>query len=286
MEIANKIAELAHPYLSGRGGVEFFMVNTTSDECKILLFLPYSPYLTNPAGHTNLDAYYVASNELYHVQKKIVAKLADYNARVCSDDIKSQFISAGCGIRLHTSLIAIPPYGTKVALGIVKLDGNFVEYKVDFEQCCDNCGRCIAACPSGGLTANGFVRENCLRDAMDNYQTTAVDIAPLCGSILGCSRCQSICPHNAAIACVKAPQELITLLSFESLSQMFKIGKRGLMALAPYMGANYIRPKRLAYFAINSVLRKEDCYFLEQFFDYGDKFIADFAIERYSKLIR
>ncbi len=285
MDIANLITNLARPYPSDWGGVQFFVVNDANCS-KILLFLPYSPYLPNPDGYANIDAYYIASNKLYHTQQSIIATLAQYDARCEYNDIKTQFQNAGCGIRLYNSLIAIPPYGTKVALAIVTLNGNFKEYRQQLVGSCDNCGRCIKACPSGGLTATGFVRQNCLRDAMDNYTTTRLDISYLGRSMLGCDICQSVCPHNNAMPRINAPVEFMELLSFRNLSIMFKVGKKGLMALAPFIGTNYIRVSRLAYFAINAVKCPSDSYFLTQFFDYQDKFVANFAKEKYNQLIK
>ncbi len=282
MNIANIIGELAHPYPSGGGVVEYFMVRVAPKEYKLLLFLPYSPFTKNPEGYTNLDAYYVASNTLYHTQQAIIAKLTSFGAQSYYNDIKSEFERWGCGVRLHTTLISIPPYGTKVALAIVSLNGDFLEHKPVFSATCDNCGRCVTACPSGGISAEKFTRALCLRDAMDNYLTTQIDISPLSGSILGCDRCQRVCPHNSAIISVETPLKLREMLSFKWLSQAFKIGKKGLMPLAEFMGTNYMRPKRIAYFAINSVTRQCDSYFLQQFFDYPDTNISQFAKSKYN----
>ncbi|MFI3228815.1 MAG: 4Fe-4S double cluster binding domain-containing protein [Bacillota bacterium] len=284
MDIADIIGELAHPYPSGGGVVEYFLVRVAPKEYKLLLFLPYSPFTKNPEGYTNLDAYYVASNTLYHTQKAIIAKLASFGAQSDYNDIKSEFERLGCGVRLHTTLIAIPPYGTKVALAIVSLKGEFLEHKVAFSATCDNCGRCVAACPSGGISATNFTRALCLRDAMDNYQHTKLNLAPLSGSILGCDRCQSVCPQNSAIASTETPAKLLEMLSFKWLSHAFKSGKKGLMPLAEFMGANYIRPNRIAFFAINSVTQQCDSYFLQQFFDNADPTIANAAKAQYLSL--
>ena len=67
---------------------------------------------------------------------------------------------------------------------------------------CKNCGECIAACPLGALSQNGFCEEKCLsyitqkKGELSEQEREAIRKTK---TIWGCDICQEVCPHNKGI---------------------------------------------------------------------------------------
>ncbi len=68
---------------------------------------------------------------------------------------------------------------------------------------CDGCGRCIAACPLGALSKDGFCEEKCLsyitqkKGELSGEEKEAMRKTK---TIWGCDICQEVCPHNRGLA--------------------------------------------------------------------------------------
>ncbi len=67
---------------------------------------------------------------------------------------------------------------------------------------CQNCGKCIAACPLGALSQDGFCEEKCLsyitqkKGELSKEEKEAIQKT---NTIWGCDICQEVCPHNKGI---------------------------------------------------------------------------------------
>ena len=64
---------------------------------------------------------------------------------------------------------------------------------------CRNCGKCIAACPLGALSQDGFCEEKCLsyvtqkKGELSEEEKEAIRKTK---TVWGCDICQEVCPHN------------------------------------------------------------------------------------------
>ena len=224
----------------------FFMVK--GSECDyLLLYLPYKPFNKLDACHAEVNAFYLKSNELYFIARELVKELSAYNAKIYNGNLKKLFKDTKCGIELYNTLIAIPPYGSRVTLSAIELNGIEEEVKLECDVTnvvCGNCGLCKKACPTNALE-NGFTRDRCLRDKTDRVLEGDFDLELLGGSILGCDFCQKCCPFNAGIDCIDCPDELVKELEFATLEANVEEGRRALQGLAKFIGANYNRPTRI-----------------------------------------
>jgi len=64
---------------------------------------------------------------------------------------------------------------------------------------CENCDRCVRACPSGALLGDGLVdARRCVSYlTIEHRGEIAPSLRPLMGPwIFGCDRCQEVCPYN------------------------------------------------------------------------------------------
>lgn len=225
----------------------FFIVKG-SDCDYLLLYLPYKPFNELDKNHAEVNAFYLASNELYFLTKELVEELREYNAKAYNGNLKKLFKETKCGIELYNTLIAIPPYGSRLTLSAIELNGAEEEVLATFDvtnNVCEKCGRCRSACPTNALE-EGFIREKCLRDKTDRVLESDYDLELLEGSILGCDFCQRICPFNVEVSCVDYPDVLKEELDFATLEKHLEQGRRGLQGLASFIGANYNRPARIA----------------------------------------
>jgi len=138
--------------------------------------------------------------------------------------------AAGVGKTGRHGLCIVPGYGSYVSLGGIILERSIVgrdapgtplgigapPYTTDtgFCGCCDTCGACVRACPTGALgeRADGRLpslrRERCL-----SYITQAKTLTPEQEALLrahprhwGCDTCQEACPKNRNAAKTDLPE--------------------------------------------------------------------------------
>lgn len=86
---------------------------------------------------------------------------------------------------------------------------------------CINCKRCIAACPLGALSEDGFCEDKCLsyitqkKGELTDAEKKAMRKA---GTVWGCDICQEVCPHNSELAVTDIEEfceNLVTRLRLE-----------------------------------------------------------------------
>lgn len=68
---------------------------------------------------------------------------------------------------------------------------------------CEGCGRCIAACPLGALSEDGFCEEKCLSYITQKKGELSLEekeTIKSVGTVWGCDICQEVCPHNRGLA--------------------------------------------------------------------------------------
>ena len=209
-----------------------------------------------PSAQQNQEGYQLAAYALgrdYHdIVKEKLHQLAAYIIRQWEDEeqpvsyraftdsapVMERYwaMQAGIGwIGRHHQLI-IPKSGSMFFLGELFLNIPLA-YDHPATSHCGNCTRCIEACPTGALSAEGpFRAERCLSYlTIENREEIPPEMKDKMGStIYGCDRCQQACPWNTMGAPTREPalqpkEELMTMtreqwqhLSEEDYRRLFK----------------------------------------------------------------
>lgn len=221
---------------------------------KVVLMLPYQPFLDYPENCARIDAFYIASNTLYKLTKDIKKRLSEAGFELvdCDFNLKQVAEQGGLGTRLNNQLLANRLYGTKITLQGIVVKGNY-PYQADgkIEKACDECGLCDNACPVSALCKGAFIRENCIRHKQDFAEDYYAEVS---GRVLGCEECQKICPENAKVQAVNIPKEVAQVFCYNNIFKMLSLGKKGLQPLAELIGSNYARVSYIFNLVVNSLI--------------------------------
>lgn len=199
-----------------------------------LLVLPYKPY---PAD-CRIPAYYINSNISYHASVVLAKKLTAAGVKCLRAElpIKQLAVRYGVAVLCRSSLISIPPYGTRTVLQTLLLGSSEEhplhpeEYSVPDDGLCSSCRACIAACPAHAIGEDGYDVQKCMRFYMDDadYPDWVYEIQR---THIGCEICQQVCPRNAGIGTEEPSAEaalafdLDTLASGSTKSARLLVGK-------------------------------------------------------------
>lgn len=150
-------------------------------------------------------------------------------------------VRAGLGVRgLHRQLIH-PVYGSLCFLAEIVTDLPVEPDTPASPAVCDQCGRCLKACPSGALTADGLDRSRCRsavtqkKGALSLWEKKQIQAG---GLVWGCDCCALACPHNQGLpltpiaAFRKDPEPLLTRENLARLAAGRCYGWRGESVLA------------------------------------------------------
>lgn len=114
--------------------------------------------------------------------------------------IPEVYAASLCGLGMigDNGLLINEKYGTYCFIGEIVTDLD-VPVTGDSISVCEHCGACRQSCPGKALSAEGFVRDNCL-SYITQKKGTLTDIETELirknGSVWGCDVCQDVCPHN------------------------------------------------------------------------------------------
>ena len=235
----------------------------------LICVYPYTPY----DDETLVASYYPASNGAYHAMKRLLALLREQGIRAERSETpyREQLASYGIGSRMDNQLLFIEPYGTYFNLqGAVLSLPDPVAYDTPREpkEVCDHCGLCQTVCFGAIKGDYAFDWTRCIHTYMegDPIPQEAMEWLP---SLLGCMRCQAICPKNPKET-VPVPQEIR-----ETLDPV-RVLTRNRAEAAELIGSNLAAPKRLLRQAIVLAAnrkRMDALPYLEEIADvYGDRF--------------
>ena len=225
----------------------------------VLLTRAYAP------GGWLVDHFYPCSNAAYHQARRLGERLgAEYGQRVWP--LSNLRLKPMCrrlsafGTGMNT-LNYLPRIGSRFCMELLGLADRLeptpmLPYPGEHLPCAQ-CGRCMAACPTGAITEKGFVKERCIRFHMMNGKPMPEDMRPFIGTadgakgILGCDLCQRACPANAL-----ADKEYNVSDDF-SLSELLACDKETLSRFSDLYGKNYaIRNRILAQAILAAVHAK------------------------------
>ena len=185
----------------------------------VLLAKAYTP------GGVLVDAFYPCSNAAYHAAKRMAEALhARYGTEVWHlsnlrlKPMCNRLAAFGRGIN---TLNYLPQFGSRFCLELLGLSEQIDESPAaPYPSCelpCDACKRCMRSCPTGAITADGFVRERCIRNHMLSGKPMPEEARLFIGTqegargIVGCDICQRVCPANCQMEKKRTPEERFAL---------------------------------------------------------------------------
>lgn len=170
------------------------------------------PYFTGKGNMGNLSMY--AYGKDYHtICENYLSKISEF--------IKNQYPSskteihvdkgegsdkeaaylAGLGFYGKNTLIINETYGSFVFIGYVKTDV-ILPPDSPLSLNCIGCGNCETACPGGALKNGKLNIEKCasyISQKKGALSAEEKEILKKSELIWGCDKCQTVCPHNAAV---------------------------------------------------------------------------------------
>ena len=209
----------------------------------LICVYPYTPY----DDETLVASYYPASNRGYHAMKRLLALLTAQGIRAerAETPYREQLASYGIGSRMDNQLLYLAPYGTYFNLqGAMLALPEPVRYdpRGEPKEVCDHCGQCKTVC-FGAIQGNyAFDWTRCVHTYMEG-DTMPDDAMEWLPSLLGCMRCQRICPKNP-IDTIPIPEEIRGTLDPVAVLK----GNR--KEAAALIGSNLAAPKRVLRQAI------------------------------------
>ena len=175
------------------------------------------PYRTPSSGVENLclyarvpDYHDIVGNRLKSTCEELIKAFPDHHFLPFVDSAVISEVAAalrcGLGDLGKNRLLITPKYGSYVFIGIIltdlKLD--YCEKPVSF---CPDCGRCVAACPTGTLSGKGdclsFITQK--KGALTESEE---ELIRKNGLAWGCDICQNVCPLNETAAFTDLPEFL------------------------------------------------------------------------------
>ncbi len=108
---------------------------------------------------------------------------------------------AGLGEKGANGLLITEKFGSWVFIGEIVTTLR-LESSEKRENVCDGCGKCIAACPTGALSKDGFDKTKCLSYITQQKTPLTPEQEALIkstGCAWGCDICQKVCPKNNGV---------------------------------------------------------------------------------------
>lgn len=165
-------------------------------------------------------ANYARGRDYHHSLRSLLQELAtmltDAGAKLTAIQVdngplleREAAFYAGLGYYGANCNLIAPGYGSDIALGMLVTDLELEPDKPLTVTSCNNCGKCMAACPTGALIAPGrLVPQRCLSYLTQIRGVIPVELRPLMGErIWGCDVCQEFCPANRSERLEVAPGE-------------------------------------------------------------------------------
>lgn len=180
-----------------------------NDSCARTLIVCAFAYADGSTPRHALIADYALSDDYHNVLRRrlqpvaaaLEAAVQGSATRICVDTapLRERFWASRAGvgyIGLNNQLI-VPGIGSAVVLGTL-LWTEVVTPDASLEhRTCRRCGRCVATCPGGALTADGAMDcRRCLSYLTIEHRGALPVGTRLPGRIYGCDICRHVCPEG------------------------------------------------------------------------------------------
>lgn len=259
----------------------------------LILLKGYQPYPALSTSNGLIHPYYFAAQQAYFDAKKLETHLEFLGLHaIQAPEIRlkpilsrlSPFCQGKNTLHYH------PTWGSRFHIQTLmikeKLEGTIALSSNQLKSPCGSCNRCQQACPTHGITDNGFLRENCLRNWMLSGKPTPDNMREHMGNMLiGCDLCQQVCPLNDKTNVGCRPPEGVPL---EMLLPPTKAFAR---ELGDHIGYNLAIPNRLCAQACILAGNSQDIALmpsLQKLTQHPSSLVADharWAIERLKSFI-
>ena len=215
------------------------------EQTLLLAFMTYEAEAAPPSGGAWIHPYYYVSQRAYRAASALVRQAqAEGIPLTLRDEVRVKPIFARLPgmTQGRNTLSCLPEVGSRFHVQIFALDAPMTP-SAHLEDAphplhCGSCTRCLQACPTGALDAEGFHREKCLRNWQLGGKPVPGELRGLMGNrLIGCDDCQRCCPHNPA------PQG--NALPGPTLASLLGSPKETAAALRETIGANLALPNRV-----------------------------------------
>ena len=193
-----------------------------------LNYFPKEPL--NPDGRLKI-AKYAYGQDYHDVVKKLLHRLLDFieaetgqelpTSRMFTDSApvmdRAWAVNCGLGFIGKNNTLIDPKRGSFLFIGHLFLPIELMPIGKPIENHCGRCHRCIDACPTEALTPFNIDARKCLSYLTVEYKGELPPETDLHGCILGCDRCQDVCPYNKRFA---TPSNIEEFAPSEALKAM------------------------------------------------------------------
>ena len=244
------------------------------EEITLWVAIGQEPLVMNwPDGCGEIGAHYlnlqVSKQRLEGWQDAVAGMGFEIGRDVLLPD-RAAAIRAGLGLHGLNGLLITPEDGSFVHISVLPVrtapppEAHGPEH--DLSPGCARCCACLAVCPSGALSENGFDAGLCLRSHMNKRENLEeADYPKMEQRILGCDTCQHVCPHNAVLKQVCPGAELAEHTKLETL-----LTTPALDTLLQNKWLNEIYVKSHAVLAAANTVRKDLLPLIEALVDNED----------------
>lgn len=171
-------------------------------------------YYTNSYELRNISRYAIVDD--YHtVIRGILENLAQNINKKYINNIFIPFVDASPLVEVRAAYLSglgdvgrngqllNPVYGSYCFIGEIVTDLVLPPGQPQSKKMCVNCGQCLAACPTGALSEDGFDKTKCRsfltqkKGALSEWERGQIQAG---GFVWGCDRCTDACPVNRQAA--------------------------------------------------------------------------------------
>jgi len=166
---------------------------------------PDRPYISIYARGE--DYHNVARDKLTELRDRIANHTGDFNSKIMVDSSpiseKHFAVRAGLGFIGRNGTLIIPrpasggpPKGSFHFLGLIVTDLDIAPDS-PIEGTCGECRRCIEACPTDAIVADGVIESSkCISYHTTQSYSTDEEMIDIQNMLFGCDICQVVCPYN------------------------------------------------------------------------------------------
>jgi ferredoxin len=202
-----------------------------------VLFFNAAPFCAKDSPYPR---YYLASHKGHLATRAFIKWLTDCGVRAkvgTGLPHRAAALRSG-GVQLENGLYAHPVFGSYTHVELVLNDA--VAPAADGEvNACAKCGACARACPTGALGGDGRKMALCLRNHLFTKDMPEA-MRDHAQTLLGCERCQRVCPINAGVAAVPIADEQ------RGAAGLGRLLAGDVAPLAGFVGKNLARKQAMA----------------------------------------
>lgn len=133
---------------------------------------------------------------------------------------------AGLGAYGKNNLIINKRFGTNFAIGEIMTDKVYPNNNLLSPNICENCTKCLKACPTNAITESGFTKTRCL-SYLNQYLSDEYPLYDKLKSIIvGCDICQDACPYNQNLEYEFIDDFKFNLKSIITIKELINLDKK------------------------------------------------------------